>query len=75
MSVIALQCRWRQKLAKRELRRRRTEAREATKLLQDKAALEGRMHELQALVETLQGQRNELKQAFKVCDDGVGCLW
>lgn len=65
-AVIALQCRWRQKLARRELRRRRTEAREATKLLQDKVNLEGRMQELQALVETLQGQRNELKQSYKV---------
>lgn len=65
-AVTVLQCRWRQKLARRELRRRRTEAREATKLLQDKANLEGRMTELQTLVETLQGQRNELKQAYKV---------
>ena len=53
-------------MAKAELRRRRAEARESGKLLQDKQALERRLGELQAVLETVQNQRNELKQQFKV---------
>jgi myosin-5 len=60
------QTRWRSKRAKRELRRRRQEARESGKLLQDKQALEARLKELQAILETVQNQRNELKQLYKV---------
>lgn len=61
-----VQTRWRSKLAKRELRRRRAEARESGKLLQDKQALEQRLKEVQAVLETVQNQRNELKQLYKV---------
>ncbi|KAK9815009.1 hypothetical protein WJX73_004719 [Symbiochloris irregularis] len=64
-AVVALQCCWRRKLARKELRNRRAAAREAGKLLKDKNALEVRCKELQTLVETIQHQRNELKQAFK----------
>ena len=60
------QTRWRSKVAKAELRRRRAEARESGKLLQDKQALERRLGELQGVLETVQNQRNELKQQFKV---------
>ena len=63
---VLLQTRWRSKLAKRELRRRRAEARESGKLLQDKQALEHRLKEMQAILETVQNQRNELKQLYKV---------
>ncbi len=54
-------------MARAELRRRRAEARESGKLLQDKQALERRLGELQAVLETVQNQRNELRQQFKVC--------
>ena len=62
---MALQCCWRRKLARRELRRRRTEAREAGKLLQDKQALDEKLKETVAVLETVQNQRNELRQAYK----------
>lgn len=61
-----MQTRWRSKLAKKELRKRRAEARESGKLLQDKQALEHRLKEMQAILETVQNQRNELKQLYKV---------
>ena len=61
-----MQTRWRSKIAKQELRRRRAEARESGKLLQDKQALESRVKEMQAILETVQNQRNELKQQFRV---------
>ena len=57
---------WRSKLARRELRKRRTEAREAGKLMQDKQVLEVKVKELQGLLEMVQKQRNELKQQFRV---------
>lgn len=60
------QTRWRSKVARAELRRRRAEARESGKLLQDKQALEVRLKEVQGILETVQNQRNELKQLFKV---------
>ncbi|CAL5219117.1 g891 [Coccomyxa viridis] len=63
--IVALQTRWRSKIAKQELRRRRAEARESGKLLQDKQALESRVKEMQAILETVQNQRNELKQQFR----------
>ena len=61
-----MQTRWRGKIAKAELRRRRAEARESGKLLQDKQALEGRLKEVQTVLETVQNQRNDLKQQFRV---------
>ena len=63
---MALQCCWRCKLARRELRSRRKEAREATKLLEDKQALDVKLKETIATLEHVQNQRNELKQAYKV---------
>lgn len=53
-------------MARRELRGLRQQAREGTKLLEDKKALEQKVHELQAMLETVQDQRNELRQQ-------VGC--
>lgn len=41
------------------------EAREAGKLIQDKQALEVKLKEVQNILETVQKQRNELKQALK----------
>jgi len=67
MCSYAMQTRWRSKIAKQELRRRRAEARESGKLLQDKQALELRVKEMQSILETVQNQRNELKQQFKAC--------
>lgn len=61
-----MQSLWRGKLARRELRRRRQEAREAGKLLQDKQALESKLREVQNVLETVQGQRNELRQQYRV---------
>ncbi|KAL4445379.1 hypothetical protein ABPG77_011204 [Micractinium sp. CCAP 211/92] len=63
--VVTAQSLWRGKLARRELRRRRQEAREAGKLLQDKQALESKLREMQNVLETVQGQRNELKQQYR----------
>ena len=77
-SIHALpQSLWRGKCARRELRRRRAEAREAGKLLQDKQALEVKLREIQNVLETVQGQRNELRQQYRVrgwvaSDWGVG---
>ena len=65
-AVVALQCCWRRKLARRELRARRQEAREAGKLLKDKAALDEKLKETLAILETVQNQRNELRQLYKV---------
>lgn len=45
----------------------RMEAKEQGKLLQDKAALEVKLHEQVATLELVQTQRNELKQSYKVC--------
>ncbi|KAK9836002.1 hypothetical protein WJX81_005192 [Elliptochloris bilobata] len=64
-AVVTLQSRWRGKRARRELRRRRAEAREAGRLLQDKQALEGRLREMERILATVQDQRNELKQQYK----------
>ena len=57
-------------VAKRELRHLRLEARESTKLLEDKKALEMRCVELQATLEVVQNQRNQLRQQIK--DEKVG---
>lgn len=52
-------------MARRELRALRQQAREGTKLLEDKKVLEQKVHELQAMLETVQGQRNELRQQVR----------
>ena len=49
-------------LAKRELAHLRQEARESTKLLEDKKALESKVRELQDTLNLVQDQRNELRQ-------------
>jgi len=64
-NIVKVQTRWRVRVAKRELRRLRKEARESTKLLKDKRTLELRVQELQDIVNTVQNQRNELKQSLK----------
>lgn len=61
-----VQALWRGKCARRELRRRRAEAREAGKLMQDKQALEVKLREVQNVLETVQNQRNELRQQYRV---------
>ena len=63
--ITAVQNRWRGRQAKRELRRLRQEARESSKLLKDKRTLELRVQELEEIVNTVQTQRNELKQSLK----------
>ena len=57
---------WRGRSARRELRRRRAEAREAGKLMQDKQALEAKLRDVQNVLETVQTQRNELRQQYRV---------
>ena len=42
------------------------QAREAGRLLQDKQALESRLKEMERILATVQDQRNELKQQYKV---------
>ena len=70
-----MQSLWRGKCARRELRRRRTEAREAGKLMQDKQALEVKLREVQNVLETVQNQRNELRQQYRVrACLAAGCL-
>lgn len=74
--VVLVQSAWRRRRARRELRRLRQEAREATKLLQDKRSLEEKVAELQNVLEVVQNQRNELKQQYKVCvhpDEPASC--
>ncbi len=53
-------------VASRELRQLRQEARESTKLLEDKKALEAKVQELQATLAVVQDQRNELRQQVRV---------
>lgn len=64
-AAIVVQCRTRCKAAKRELRKLHSEARAATKLLEDKKVLEVKMKELQNTLEVVQNQRNELRQQLK----------
>ncbi|GLC49894.1 hypothetical protein PLESTB_000320300 [Pleodorina starrii] len=53
-------------VARRQLGTLRQQPCEGTKLLEDKKTLEQKVHELQAmLLETVQGQRNELRQQVK----------
>ena len=63
--VVAAQCAWRARLAKKELRRRRTEARETGKLMQDKQTLEKSLKEIKSVLENVKSQRNELRQALR----------
>jgi predicted nuclease with TOPRIM domain len=53
------------KHAKTALRGLKSEAREAGKLLEDKKALEQKLKEVQATLEMVQGQRNELREEVK----------
>ncbi|GLC68235.1 hypothetical protein PLESTF_000665000 [Pleodorina starrii] len=64
-AAMAVQNGFRIKVARRELRTLRQQPCEGTKLLEDKKALEQKVHELQAMLETVQGQRNELRQQVK----------
>eukprot|EP00197_Chlamydomonas_leiostraca_P009765 CAMPEP_0202867474 /NCGR_PEP_ID=MMETSP1391-20130828/9454_1 /ASSEMBLY_ACC=CAM_ASM_000867 /TAXON_ID=1034604 /ORGANISM="Chlamydomonas leiostraca, Strain SAG 11-49" /LENGTH=1634 /DNA_ID=CAMNT_0049547521 /DNA_START=190 /DNA_END=5094 /DNA_ORIENTATION=- len=64
-AALVLQTIWRCKQATRELRHLQKEARESTKLLEDKKALEVRVTELLATLEVVQNQRNELRQQAK----------
>jgi len=64
-AALVFQCAFRAKAAKRALRQLRADARESSKLLEDKKALEVKVHELQATLEVVQKQRNELRQQIK----------
>ncbi|GFR45863.1 hypothetical protein Agub_g7314 [Astrephomene gubernaculifera] len=64
-AVLVVQSGYRIKVARRALRHLRQQAREGTKLLEDKKALEQKVHELQSMLETVQDQRNELRQQVK----------
>lgn len=63
--ALAVQCAYRSKVAKRELRKLKLDAREATKLLEDKKVLEVKLKEVQNTLEVVQNQRNELRQQLK----------
>ena len=63
--VVKAQNLWRCKLARRELLKRRIEARESSKLLQDKQDLEKKLDEMRDLMAKLQGQRSELRQQLR----------
>lgn len=58
-------CACRCRKAASALRGFKSEAREAGKLLEDKKALETKLKEVQATLELVQGQRNELRQEVK----------
>ena len=64
--IVRLQCLWRSKLARRELRRRRQAARAAEKILQDKKDLEGRVAELQRILEQARVERSNFRQNLRV---------
>ncbi|KAG2451764.1 hypothetical protein HYH02_003543 [Chlamydomonas schloesseri] len=64
-AAVAIQSAHRVKVARKALRSLRQQAREGTKLLEDKKALEAKVAELQAMLETVQNQRNELRQQVK----------
>ena len=64
-SVIKAQCAWRVKMAKREVRKRRADARASGKLLQDKQNLEVKLKEIQNVLGNVQNQRNELRQQLR----------
>ncbi|KXZ52496.1 MYO1A protein [Gonium pectorale] len=64
-AAITTQSMFRVKVARRALRSLRQQAREGTKLLEDKKALEAKVHELEAMLQKAQDQRNELRQQVK----------
>jgi hypothetical protein len=64
-AAIVMQGAWRCKHALSELRHLKSEAREASKLLEDKKVLEVKLKEVQSTLELVQGQRNELRQEVK----------
>lgn len=64
--MVRLQCLWRSKLARRELRRRRQAARAADKILQDKKDLEARVAELQRILEQARVERSNFRQHLRV---------
>ncbi len=59
-------------VAKCELRQLRQNAREGTKLLEDKKVLESRCKELQGTLEVVQNQRNELRHQVRGTWVGLG---
>lgn len=69
-AAIAIQSAHRVKVARKALRSLRQQAREGTKLLEDKKALETKVAELQSMLETVQNQRNELRQQVR---DSLWC--
>ncbi|KAG1657561.1 hypothetical protein FOA52_006761 [Chlamydomonas sp. UWO 241] len=64
-AAITLQAIHRARLAKRELRTLRQEAREGTKLLSDNQALATKVAEQDATLQTVMGQRSDLRQQLK----------
>lgn len=61
----------RPQVARHALRSLRQQAREGVRLLEDKKVLEARVAELGATLETVQNQRNELRQQVWC----AGCVW
>lgn len=74
--VVTAQGLWRVKVARRQLRALRMEAREAGKLMQDKRFLEHKVAELTATLELVQNQRNDIRQQFKAraCPPSLGVV-
>lgn len=70
-AAVVVQSAFRFQLAKKEYRQLRSEAREATKLLADKQALEEKLKEVQNTLEVVQSQRNDLRQEAKEAKTGL----
>ncbi|KAG1653209.1 hypothetical protein FOA52_006734, partial [Chlamydomonas sp. UWO 241] len=64
-AALLMQCMVRTRDARKELRGLRAQQRESGKLLADKQALEGKLKEVLEVLETVQGQRNEMRQQLK----------
>ncbi|MEW5300071.1 MAG: hypothetical protein WDW36_003028 [Sanguina aurantia] len=64
-AALELQAVYRIKVARAELKVLRADARESSKLLEDKRNLEKRVTELMATLEVVQDQRNELRASLK----------
>ena len=64
-AIVAVQSAVRGGLARKELRRLRVEARESSRLLQDKANLETALTETRATLEAVVAQRDELKRRLR----------
>ena len=64
-AAVAIQCAWRSKAARRELRCRRAAARDTTRLVSDKQAVEARLADVERVLESVTNQRNEMKAALK----------